>query len=318
MLLGGSNVLLCLIPVCLLFSSPLLSSPLLSSVSGSSPLLYWPVLSFPVLSQSVPVQKFCLCCLVFDVNNSTSVDVYNIPYPSANSCLVLLRHGFNQSGQYTINPDGNGEFNVFCDMTTDGGGWTIIQRRESGTVHFDRNWNEYRDGFGDVTGELWLGNDRLHRLTFSGLHNLRVDLEDWGGATSYAEYENVIVSGASLNYGLTVGAYSGTAGNALKSAAFSTRDRDNDESDGFNCASHVSSGGWWLGSSGSDCGESFLNGPYNNGSLVQHLKGIMWVPWKGNTSSLRKTEIKIRPRLANQDEFGKTSRSACYIHITVA
>lgn len=33
----------------------------------------------------------------------------------------------------------------------------VFQRREDGSVNFFRGWEAYRDGFGKLTGEHWLG-----------------------------------------------------------------------------------------------------------------------------------------------------------------
>ncbi|XP_038058744.1 ficolin-3-like [Patiria miniata] len=92
-------------------------------------------------------------------------------------------------GTYTINPEGfgNGGLRVYCDMETDGGGWIVFQRRKDVSVDFYRNWAEYQSGFGDLSGEFWLGNDNLVTLTSDdsrGTWELRVDLEDWEGNTS--------------------------------------------------------------------------------------------------------------------------------------
>ena len=70
------------------------------------------------------------------------------------------------SGIYTITPiDNNGDFTVFCDMTNNGGGWTVIQRRDGNTTNFYRNWQEYKLGFGELDGNFWLGLERIHQIT---------------------------------------------------------------------------------------------------------------------------------------------------------
>lgn len=65
---------------------------------------------------------------------------------------------------------------VFCDMETSGGGWTTIQRRKSGLVSFYRDWKQYKQGFGSIRGDFWLGNDHIHRLSRRPTR-LRVELE---------------------------------------------------------------------------------------------------------------------------------------------
>ena len=65
------------------------------------------------------------------------------------------------SGVYTINPDNQIEFKVY----TDGGGWTVIQCRCDGSVSFDRNWTDCESGFGNETGEYWLGLSYVHAST---------------------------------------------------------------------------------------------------------------------------------------------------------
>ena len=49
---------------------------------------------------------------------------------------------------------------VYCDMTTDGGGWIVIQRnKKNSLVNFNRNWADFKKGFGNLTTEFWYGLD---------------------------------------------------------------------------------------------------------------------------------------------------------------
>ena len=64
---------------------------------------------------------------------------------------------------------GDQETSVYCDMRTAGGGWLVFQRRSHGSLSFERTWQEYEDGFGDMhNGDFWLGNELLHQITQSG------------------------------------------------------------------------------------------------------------------------------------------------------
>ena len=108
---------------------------------------------------------------------------------------------------------------VFCDLITNGGGWTVFQKRLDGSVDFFRNWESYKNGFGNLNEEFWLGNDNLHRLTFSEDVMLRVDLEDFDGNIKYAEYTTFQVAGEADKYRIVIGGYSGTAGDSLADAS---------------------------------------------------------------------------------------------------
>ena len=131
------------------------------------------------------------------------------------SCFHLLKNGINSSGVYTINPDNGKPMQVLCDMATDGGGWTVFQRRLDGSVNFYLDWASYKKGFGNVSGEFWLGNDNLHRLTAAEDMMLRVDLEDFDGNIKYAEYKTFKVSDEADKYQLLIGGYKGTAGDSM-------------------------------------------------------------------------------------------------------
>ena len=129
-----------------------------------------------------------------------------------NCAEIYKSAGKSTDGIYTIKPDNMTAFEVFCDQTTAGGGWTVFQRRLDGSVDFYRNWSDYKHGFGDVYGEFWLGLDKIHRLTSDNNSMLRVDLEDFKGNTTYAEYNVFGVMSEKDKYRLILGFYSGNTG----------------------------------------------------------------------------------------------------------
>ena len=131
------------------------------------------------------------------------------PFLVYKNCAEVYKSGKKISGVYKINPDGLGEFEVFCDQKTAGGGWTVFQKRRDGSVDFFRAWDDYKRGFGDLNGEFWLGLDKIHRLTVSGGYKLRVDLEDHQGKTAFAEYSSFAVTSERAKYQLSLGSYSG-------------------------------------------------------------------------------------------------------------
>ena len=94
-------------------------------------------------------------------------------------------------------------------MNTDGGGWTVFQRRQDASVDFYLEWEDYKNGFGDLNGNFWLGLDKIYRLTTPGHNFLRVDLMDWRNNSAYAQYESFSVASESDSYKLKVGQFSG-------------------------------------------------------------------------------------------------------------
>ena len=129
----------------------------------------------------------------------------------AKTCDELYKSGKTTSGVYTIDPDGHGSFQVRCEMDAKlGRGWIVFQQRQDGSVDFNRNWTDYKIGFGNLNGEHWLGLEKIHRLSASGQNVLRVDLESFENETAYAVYGQFSIGDESDAYRLHVDEYTGT------------------------------------------------------------------------------------------------------------
>uniref|UniRef100_T1J7A9 Fibrinogen C-terminal domain-containing protein n=1 Tax=Strigamia maritima TaxID=126957 RepID=T1J7A9_STRMM len=209
------------------------------------------------------------------------------------SCAELLLQGKTQSGIYTIYPRPWYKpipFKVHCDMETEGGGWTLFQRRDNYNKHenFYRNWHDYKMGFGDLNKEFWLGNEHLYILTNQDHVTLRVDLEDFDENKSWAYYSKFQIADEKNNYKITIDGYSGNAGNSLNinDALFTTFDKND-----VNECSKTYKGGWWY----TKCHAANLNGLYLRGNHTTYADGVDWQTWRGYHYSLKVTEMKLRP-----------------------
>ncbi|XP_053559732.1 fibrinogen beta chain [Bombina bombina] len=254
----------------------------------------------------------------------------NIPVVSGKECEEIYRKGGDKSEMYLIQPDGFFRpFKAYCDMTTQDGGWTVIQNRQDGSVGFGRTWDGYKSGFGnialnggkgtcDMPGEFWLGNDKISQLSNLGPTEALFEMEDWDGNKVTSHYTGFLVQNEANKYQLSVTGYKGNAGNALMDGAiqlkgenrtmtvhngmfFSTFDRDNDgwlHADPNKQCSKEDGGGWWY----NRCHAANPNGRYYWGGqyswdMAKHGTddGVVWMNWKGSWYSMKKMSMKIRP-----------------------
>ncbi|XP_070970122.1 tenascin-like isoform X2 [Oncorhynchus clarkii lewisi] len=221
---------------------------------------------------------------------STEFTTGNLRYPFPSDCSQEMLNGMHESGEVEIFPrERQGKpVLVYCDQVTDGGGWTVFQRRMDGKTDFFRGWENYSKGFGELSGEFWLGNENLHNLTSMAPMTLRVDLRA-GDESVFAKYSTFTVDTVRRNYALKVSGYSGTAGDSMSyhnGRMFSTRDRD--PAPFITRCAMSYRGGWWY----KNCHQANLNGLYD--TSVNH-QGLIWTAWKGKDYSVPFTEMKLRP-----------------------
>ncbi|XP_023193839.1 tenascin-like isoform X4 [Xiphophorus maculatus] len=221
-------------------------------------------------------------------------------YARPRDCAQILSNGETTSGLYTVYIGGEESqpVQVYCDMTTDGGGWLVFLRRQNGKLEFFRNWKSYTAGFGNMSDEFWLGLSNLQKITSLGHYELRVDLRD-NGESAYAQYDKFTLAEPRTRYKVYLGAYSGTAGDSMsyhQGRPFSTYDNDNDIAV-TNCALSYKGAFWYK-----NCHRVNLMGKYGDSS---HSKGINWFHWKGHEHSIEFAEMKIRPANFNNLESRK-------------
>ncbi|XP_032490930.1 tenascin isoform X12 [Phocoena sinus] len=220
----------------------------------------------------------------------TTFTTTGVLYPFPRDCSQAMLNGDTTSGVYTVylNNDKTQRQEVFCDMTSDGGGWIVFLRRKNGREDFYRNWKAYTAGFGDLKEEFWLGLDTLNKITAQGQYELRVDLRDHG-QSAYAVYDKFSVGDARTRYRLKVEGYSGTAGDSMayhNGRSFSTFDKDTDSAI-TNCALSYKGAFWYK-----NCHRVNLMGRYGDNN---HSQGVNWFHWKGHEYSIQFAEMKLRP-----------------------
>ncbi|KAG4071287.1 hypothetical protein HA402_003991 [Bradysia odoriphaga] len=221
-------------------------------------------------------------------------------------CEDALHKGFTISGVYRIKPAASARpFSVWCDMDAEGGGWIVIQTRFDGLVDFERTWKEYRNGFGNVDSEHWLGNNFIRQITQNYDYELRIEL------TGYLAYEFATVKYSPFQIGsedekyrLFIGKFS-YGGLPVpdkllhhNGSVFSTVDSDKDVRPN-NCADYAR-GAWWY----VNCYQSNLNGVWmTEGRSIaiqgpqssDNVVGIVWQDLFGKKFyGLKSVEMKVR------------------------
>uniref|UniRef100_A0A3B5BLT7 Fibrinogen C-terminal domain-containing protein n=1 Tax=Stegastes partitus TaxID=144197 RepID=A0A3B5BLT7_9TELE len=152
---------------------------------------------------------------------------------------------------------------LFVYVCIPGGGWTMFQRRHDGSVSFNRGWSEYHEGFGELRGEHWLGNQHLYLLSNQGSYSLRIDMQDWGHTHKHALYHTFRIEDEENHYRLHVSGFSGTVEDSFgwyhDQQGFSTPDTGN-------ICAEISHAGWWF----RQCFYANLNGVYYKVELSEN------------------------------------------------
>ncbi|XP_040067286.1 angiopoietin-related protein 7-like [Ixodes scapularis] len=250
----------------------------------------------------------------------TIFDPCNLKKPGkrAVSCSQLKRLGNDVTSEYLINP--YREFKVRCDMETNGGGWTVIQRRGGSETFeenlFERTEKEYQDGFGAGATSYWIGNDNLHHLTNfpNNRQVLRIELTKQTGDSITVDYGHFKVGSKAHGYLLSIGNYKGPQGyDALKTyngyEFFMGKSQFMEPYSG--CYPPLS-GGWWY----NECLRSNLNGRklQSTDSKNKRGLGITWFK-DGDRNSYDAIYDQVEMKIRDADFDFCTGKMATYSDI---
>ena len=231
--------------------------------------------------------------------NKPGTSFYSSPPPMRDCADWKKKRGRTTNGVYEIVITGKQRLRVFCNMEEDGGGWIVFQRRFNGNVVFDRTWDEYKEGFGDVSGEHWLGNKWLNILTKRETYDYYVLATSFQGNQVRKKMFGVTVENEALKYRIQF-EQEGPDGprygmQRMNGMMFSSIDQDNDLYD-TSCSSQSGGrGGWWYRS----CFVTNMNGRYYQTS-IESRDGVVWLGVKNTWESLKETWLMIRPRSFTQ------------------
>ena len=210
-----------------------------------------------------------------------------IPDTGAFDCAALQESGVTVSGIYRIAAS---ERPVYCDMETDGGGWTMLQRRGGvqPSTSFARTMLEYQDGFGDPAGEHWMGLEAFHRMeNEQDVLQLRVDVwEAPLGFRRHAVYDVLYLDGARDDFWMHVYMTSGTAIDGFEMTSGDYFEACKEEEP-------CTFGGWWGFDKGKTGELSNLNG-----SEDQENPGMWksyWLDYRGKGKAISRSTMMVRP-----------------------
>ncbi|XP_066910370.1 angiopoietin-2-like [Clytia hemisphaerica] len=211
-----------------------------------------------------------------------------------NDCVDWYNVGARTTGVYEITLSNGESKKVRCNMQIDGGGWLVFQHRFNGGVDFNNDWDEYKNGFGSVDGEHWLGNQYLNLITTVTKHELYLHAGRFNnGGRKYSKFDYFEIENENLKYRLKSGA---NRVGGIESMSenfgmnFTTNDQDNDKFTGH-CSLPFKRGGFWYNA----CASILFNGVYYKTEVSDPYWGLNWRNhWLSSTQSLQWTEMMIR------------------------
>ncbi|XP_005107517.2 ficolin-1-like [Aplysia californica] len=202
-------------------------------------------------------------------------------FPRLTSCDDLsIKNG---SAVVTLDPlDNLGKVDVVCEFNEEGKSWTVLQNRFDGSVDFYRSFQDYENGFGNMTGEFWMGLQTLRRLVQTGYFDLEIDMVSNAGEHYNRTYSNFTI-GPGPGYALSVSGYDDKNRGLSYNSGRDFTAYDNNTG----CARDYHGGFWYSG-----CTQVNLNGRWG----VPGQESISWSEIHSfDNFWMTETTMKFRP-----------------------
>ena len=168
-------------------------------------------------------------------------------------------------------------------------------RRQDGLVSFSKSWEDYKNGFGLINGDFWLGNEYVHSLTAQKKYDLRFDAWDVNDDHTYGLLTNFRIGSEDQKYQLGFDNYLGNFSSSFKedmndfqTIYFSTYDQDNNVNNNRNCATTYKGGWWFIAKTTS------LTTKYKIKSCYYKFCLTCQFQWHIQSLNLKKTDMMIR------------------------
>ncbi|XP_037940700.1 angiopoietin-related protein 1-like [Teleopsis dalmanni] len=211
-----------------------------------------------------------------------TVDSLYFPYPKSlpKTCAEATQIT-KSSGVYEIQlPNLKTPLLVYCDEFEGVNDWLTIHRRIDDSINFFRDWETYKEGFGNIFTNYFIGLDNLYALTSNQIQELLIVMVDIYDISYIARYDSFGIGNEVDKYRLNLlGSFRGNVTDQFSyhiNQKFSTYDEDNDLYP-THCALYHETAGW-----ANNCFQNDFNCPYEE------------IVWPG-LPPLQKVKMLIRP-----------------------